>query len=52
MIGVSVGNQFHEGSCGLDENSCAEYPSGFVPSCPSDNSPDSLSEIIAGGDRC
>ena len=52
IIGVAAGNIFHNGSCGLGENSCAEYPRGLVSSRLSHESSDSLSGIAAGGDHC
>ena len=48
---VVAGNIFHNGSCGLGENSCTEYPRGLVSSRLSGESSDSLSGIAAGGDR-
>ena len=51
ITGVVAGNVFHDGSCGLGENSCAEYPRGLVSSRLSGESSDSLSGIAAGGDR-
>ena len=51
IIGDVSGNVFHDGSCGLGENNCAEYPRGLVSSRLSGDSSDSLSGITAGGDR-
>ena len=51
ITGVVAGNIFHDGSCGLSENSCAEYPRGLVSSRLYGESSDSLSGIAAGGDR-
>ena len=51
ITGVVAGNIFHDGSCGLGENNCAEYPRGLVSSRLSGESSDSLSGIAAGGDR-
>ena len=51
ITGVVIGNVFHNGSCGLGENNCAEYPRGLVPSRLSDDPSDSLSGIAAGGDH-
>ena len=51
IIGVVSGNIFHNGSCGLGENSCAEYPRGLVSPRLSGESSDLLSGITAGGDR-
>ena len=51
IIGNVPGNVFHNDSCGLGENSCAEYPRGLVSPQLSGESSDSLSGIAAGGDR-
>ena len=51
IIGVVAGNIFHDGCCGLGENSCAEYPRRLVSSRLSGESSDSLSGIAAGGDH-
>ena len=51
ITGVAAGNIFHDGSCGLGENSCAEYPRGLVSSRLSGESSDSLSGIAAGGNH-
>ena len=52
ITGVVIGNVFHNGSCGVGENNCAEYPRGLVSSRLSGESSDLLSGIAAGGDRC
>ena len=50
ITGVVIGNVFHDGPCGLGENSCAEYPRGLVSSRLSGEFSDLLSEIAAEGD--
>ena len=50
ITGVVNGNVFHNGSCGLGKNSCAEYPRGLVSSRLSGESFDLLSRIAAEGD--
>ena len=52
ITGVVIRNLFHNGPCGLGENSCAEYPRGLVSSRLSGESSDSLSGITAGGNHC
>ena len=51
ITGVVAGNIFHDDSCGLGENSCAEYPRGLVSPQLSSESSHSLSGIAARGDR-